>query len=95
MVTPIDVQQITQNFTAQIFSTPQEAINQIIAALAAMLKGILTAFGVQLPPSGYVVVATVVLAALIYSLHKMTTTILKAIVIGVILAIVLHMIGML
>lgn len=92
---PIDAQQITQNITAQIFSTPQEAVRQIISALAAVLEGILTAFGIQLPPGGYAVVAIVVLAALIYSLHKMTTTILKAIVVGVILAIALHILGML
>lgn len=92
---PIDAQQITQDITVQIFSTPQEAVRQIISALAAVLERILTTFGIQLPPGGYAIVAIVVLAALIYSLHKMTTTILKAIVVGVILAIALHILGML
>jgi len=65
----------------------------IISAIAAIVEQILKPIGIVLPHSGYVVVGVFVLAALLYSIHKTTWTLIKAVVVGVIVAIILSAIG--
>ena len=67
----------------------------LLNALALLFKSVLGYFGIVLPASGYVVVAAFALGALIYYMHKMTWGILKAILIGIVVAVALSMVGVL
>ena len=69
------------------------SLKSLLSSLASILKVLLSAVGITLPPQGYIIVALSVLIAFIYYMNKMTVELLKALVIGVVLAIVLHMLG--
>lgn len=70
-------------------------IMMLLNALALLFKSVLEYFGIVLPASGYVIVAAFALGALAYYLHKMTWGMLKAVLIGIVVAVVLSMVGVL
>lgn len=69
------------------------SIKTLLKGLADLLAGVLSFIGIHLPQQGYMIVALVVLVAALYHLQKMTFELLKALVIGVIIAILLHIAG--
>ncbi|HID09041.1 TPA: hypothetical protein EYP13_02330 [Candidatus Micrarchaeota archaeon] len=71
----------------------RDALLSTLKAVASVIKPVLDAFGITLSPAGYVVVAAFVVAALIYSLHKMAWNVLKALAAGVLAAILLSGFG--
>ena len=86
---PLPITEPTSIFSGGTMTT----IKSLISVLAEILKGILSTIGISLPPQGYIIVALSVLVALLYSMHRMTMELLKALVIGVIIAIVMHILG--
>ncbi len=73
----------------------RDTVMVLLNVFAHLFKSVLGYFGIVLPESGYMVVAAFALGALAYYLHKMTWGILKAVLIGVVVAVVLSMVGVL
>lgn len=82
-----------QSLLLRMVSNFRDTLISILAFLAGLLKNTLSMFGITLTPTGYIIVAAFALAAILYSLHKMTWNVLKAIVIGIIFAFALSMLG--
>lgn len=89
----IDVQGAASSLLRALLLNVRETIFTALKSMALVLEPLLSFFGISLTPTGYVVVAAFTLAAILYSLHKMTWNVLKALVVGVIVAMLLSEFG--
>jgi len=83
-----------QAYTKSMLSGTAKAVYSLIAFLANLFHQLFSLIGIHLPAGGYTIVALFALGATIYYLNKMAWGILKAILIGVAVAIVLSMLGL-
>lgn len=74
--------------------SPVDAIRSVISTVATMIRPLLEFIGIHLPAQGYIIVAIFVVSVVLYYMQKITVEILKAILMGVVAAVVLHMLGL-
>lgn len=89
----INTSEIASSLLSMMLANLRESLFAALSAIASLLKPILSTFGIALTPTGYIIVATFVLAAILYSLHKMTWNVLKALLVGLLIAILLSKFG--
>lgn len=91
---PISGAGLVKSISSQAASNAPSIFKEIIGATVSVIKPLVNLIGIHLPYQGYVIVASIVLAVTLYYLHKMTIEILKAFLVGIIIAVVLHLVGL-